>query len=115
MPTYMHQWKYKDQQIRKMLDKVEEVDRAHVVRTAIEAFGGKLVGFYFCFGEYDGLSISLFADEASALACLMFLFGEGRLQSIHTTTLFDGDACTKSIRLAQKILKRTASAADGNA
>lgn len=108
MPIYMHQWNYKDQQIRQMLDKVEGPDRANVVRSAIEAFGGKMHGFYFCFGTYDGVAISEFDDEATALACVMLIFGQGRVQSVHTTTLFTPEASARSIQLTQKVLSRSA-------
>jgi uncharacterized protein with GYD domain len=104
MSFYMHQWNYKDQHIRDMLSKVEEIDRARVVRTAIEASHGRLVAFYFCFGEYDGVSISEFADEANALACAMLLVGQGRIQSLHTTMLFEPEVCTRSIQTAQEII-----------
>ena len=104
MSVYMHQWKYKDQHIRDMLGKVADPDRARVVRTAIEASDGKLLAFYFAFGEYDGVAISEFADETNALACSMLLIGQGRIETLHTTTLFPPDRCTQAIQRAQEII-----------
>lgn len=100
MTLYMHQWRYKDQHVRDMVNRVEDIDRARVVRTAIEACHGRLVAFYFAFGEYDGVSISEFADEANALACAMLLVGQGRIQSLHTTTLFDPTTFARAIETA---------------
>jgi uncharacterized protein with GYD domain len=105
MSVYMHQWRYKDKHIRDMLDKSEESDRARVVRAAIEASDGKLIAFYFCFGEYDGVAISEFADESNALACAMLLLGQGRIQSLHTSTLFTPESSTKSIDRARDIVR----------
>ncbi|SDC27847.1 GYD domain-containing protein [Variovorax sp. CF079] len=105
MPMFLHQWCYKDQQIRQMLDDVEEIDRAELVRTAIEAFGGAMHSFFYCFGEYDGAAISEFADETTALACVMSIYGQGRVFSVRTTPLFLPQNGMKAIRLAQTILK----------
>ena len=105
MSVYMHQWRYKDQHIRDMLDKSEESDRARVVRTAIEASGGRLIAFYFTLGDYDGLAISEFADESNALACAMMLVGQGRIQSLHTSTLFTPEITTKAIDHVRDILR----------
>jgi uncharacterized protein with GYD domain len=89
MPFYLHQWNYKDQYIKKMM--LEPEDRADVVRTATAAFGGTLHSFFYCFGRYDGVAISEFPDSESALACLMAIFGQGRISGVHTTTLFSAD------------------------
>lgn len=102
MTLYMHQWQYKDKHVRDMVDKVADIDRAHVVRTAIEASHGRLVAFYFAFGDYDGVSISEFADEANALACAMLLVGQGRIQSLHTTMLFDSKTFARAIDVAHE-------------
>jgi len=105
MPTFMHQWSYKDQQIREMLGSNEDMHRADLVRTAVEAFGGTMHGFYYAFGECDGVAISEFPDESSALACVMMIFGQGRLQSVRTTLLFPPNASIKAIQMAQGIIK----------
>jgi uncharacterized protein with GYD domain len=105
MPAFMHQWSYKDVQVHEFLEKPDARARADVVRVSIEAFGGKLLGFYFCFGEYDGVAISEFADEERALACIMMIFGQGRVQHVRTTTLFSPNAVNHSIRIAHSLLK----------
>jgi uncharacterized protein with GYD domain len=105
MPMYLHQWNYKDQQIRKMLDESIDLDREEVVRTATEAFGGTLHAFYFCFGAYDGLAITEFRDETTALACVMAVFGQGRVQDVTTTPLFTPADGKKAVRYAQEVLR----------
>jgi len=105
MPMFMHQWSYKDHQVRQMLDDVEEVDRAELVRTAIEAFGGSMHSFFYCFGEYDGTAISEFVDETTALACVLAIYGQGRIHSVRTTPLFLPQEGVKAVRLAQALLK----------
>lgn len=102
MALYMHQWVYKDTQVKKMV--LEPQDRAHIVRVATEAFGGTLHSFFFSFGEFDGMSISEFEDNETALACLMSIFGEGRLQSVKTTVLLTSEAAQSAMRKANAIL-----------
>lgn len=87
MPFFMHQWKYKDPELRAMLE--NEQNREHVVGRAVEAFGGKLHHFFFCFGAYDGVAISEFPDSQAALACVMSIHSHGGLVRCDTTPLFN--------------------------
>jgi len=104
MPLYLHQWRYKDEPIRQMLENKTPRDRADVVRTAVEAFGGTLHAFYYAFGEFDGVAISEFKDESTALGCVMLIYGQGRIQLVRTTTLFSQDATFEALAKAKVIL-----------
>lgn len=108
MPTFMHQWRYKDEQVKEFIKKPEASDRADVVRLSMRAFGGKLLAFYFCFGEFDGIAITEFDDEETALACIMSIFGQGRIQNVRSTTLFSPVAVKHSIQIARAVLKQQA-------
>jgi uncharacterized protein with GYD domain len=100
MPFYLHQWSYKDQQIRSMLIRKENRARAEVVRTAVEAFGGTLHSFFYAMGTCDGVAISQFPDGKTALACLMSIFAEGRITSVRTTALFTPEEGLDAMALA---------------
>ena len=104
MPFYLHQWSYKDEQVKRLV--VEPDDRADVVRIATEAFGGTLHSFFYCFGQYDGVAISEFPDSETALACLMSIFGQGRVHAVHTTTLFTAEAGLRAMRQAHEVVGR---------
>jgi uncharacterized protein with GYD domain len=106
MPFYLHQWCYKDPQIRSML--LEPDDRAEVVRTATEAFGGTLHYFFYSFGEFDGIAISEYPDNESALASLMSIFAQGRINNVHTTLLFTAEEGLRSMRQAREVIGTTA-------
>jgi uncharacterized protein with GYD domain len=105
MPIYMHQFKYKDEGIRRLLQGEEPLDREAFLRAAAETFGGKLLSFYFCFGEFDGVAISRFPDETHAFACVTAVFGQGRVQSIQTTQLVEPADGIAGFRLVQDTLK----------
>jgi len=102
MPFYLHQWSYKDQQVRNML--LEDTDRAEVVRVAIAAFGGTLHSFFYSFGQYDGLAISQFPDAESALAAVLAISGQGRVDAVQTTALFSPEEGLNVMRHAREVI-----------
>lgn len=105
MTLYLHQWAYKEDQVAAMLTgDPSGTDRADLVSTSAEAFGGKLHAFYYSFGEYDGLAISEFADETTALACLMSICGEGRIKTVRTSVLFRPQDHVAAVRIAREVL-----------
>jgi uncharacterized protein with GYD domain len=106
MPTYMHQWSYKDSLVRALVEKPEARDRAEAVRTSIEAFGGTMHGFYFCFGDFDGIAISEFDDERAALACILALVGQGNVVGVRTTMLFPRKDVLESIAATKAVIDR---------
>ncbi len=105
MPMYLHQWTYKDQHFRRLLQDADKLDREEVVRTATEAFGGTLHAFYFCFGAFDGVAITEFPDERIALACVMSMYGQGRLLNVQTTPLYPASDSVQAILYARSMLQ----------
>lgn len=103
MPLYMHQWSYKDQQIKQML--LEDADRAEIVRVAIESFDGKMLGFYYCFGRYDGVALADFPTSRQALASVLAISAQGRINYIHTTPLFTPEEGLQAMREATEAIK----------
>jgi uncharacterized protein with GYD domain len=104
----MHQWTYKDQQIRSLL--LESKDRSEVVRVAIEAFDGKLHAFYYCLGQYDGVAISEFPNSETALAAVLAISGMGRVSAMQTTALLSVDEGLNAMLTASEKLKAAPSA-----
>ena len=102
MPHYLHQWLYKDREVRAMATKPQ--DREEVVRVAVEAFDGKLHGLYFCFGEYDGLCVTEFPDNETALACLMSIVGHGALVTLKTTPLMTPEEGRGAMERAREVV-----------
>jgi uncharacterized protein with GYD domain len=102
MPHYLHQWSYKDREVRAMATRPQH--REDVVRVAVEAFDGKLHGLYFCLGEYDGVCITEFRDSETALACVMSIVGQGGLAALRTTPLMTPEQGRAAMELAQKVV-----------
>jgi uncharacterized protein with GYD domain len=104
MPFYLHQWVYKDATVRDMI--VKPQNREEIVRVAAEAFKGRLLNFYLSFGEYDGISISEFPDNQTAMACLMLVLGQGAVERIKTTPLMSQDEARGAMDRAHEVLTR---------
>jgi len=83
---------------------IEDTDRAEVVRIAIEAFGGTLESFYYCFGQYDGVAISSFPDSITALSCVLSISGQGRIDFVQTTSLFSPEEGLHAMQHAGEVI-----------
>ena len=81
MPTYISLMKNTDRGIKDIKNAPQRIAEA---RKAIEASGGKLIGFYLVMGEYDYVAIAEATSEESAMT---FLLGLGSAGNVRTTTL----------------------------
>lgn len=57
------------------------------MRKMFEGMGGKLVTYWFCFGEYDIVLISEMPDNATAAAACIASTASGALKNLKTTAL----------------------------
>src|SRR5258708_12888640 len=86
MPLYMYQAAYTAESLAAQLKKPENRVES-VGRSICEAVGGKLVGGWYCFGDYDlAIVADLPNNEAMAPIALAIAAG-GALTSANTTLL----------------------------
>src|SRR5215211_6876473 len=88
MPLYLGRFSYTPDAMKALLSQPE--DRSAAAREVAESLGGKLLGFWFAFGEFDGVFLMEAPDNASAAALAMAV-GAGGAVSIKTTVLLDMD------------------------
>ena len=100
MPHYLVQWKYKISAIDVMVEAPQ--DRAASVRPAVEAFEGKLVGFYFSLGEYDGVAILDMPSKEAMTAFIMTVLREGALDEVKTTSLLTSEESVEAMKMGHK-------------
>lgn len=62
-------------------------DRREAARKYIESVGGKLHGFWYSFGAYDGYNLWEAPDNVSMAAVAIAISGGGALSKIETTVL----------------------------
>ena len=104
MPLYMWQFAYTSEswaaQLKKPENRVENVGRA-----ACEAAGGKLIGGWLCFGEYDAVLIADMPDAESMSAFALAVTAGGAIKSGKTTVLMTGTQGVEAMKKASAVAK----------
>jgi uncharacterized protein with GYD domain len=104
MPLYMYQAAYTSEswaaQLKNPQNRVEAVGRA-----ACEAVGGKLIGGWYCFGEYDLVIIADVPNNESMSAIAMAIAAGGALKAGKTTVLMSGADGVAALKKAEAVAK----------
>ena len=98
MALYMTQFAYTPEAWATLVKNPQ--DRSVAGREAVQKLGGRIVGFYYCFGEYDGVVITEAPDDSAALAGAMALVAPGHIKAIKTTKLFTVEETMEAMRKA---------------
>jgi uncharacterized protein with GYD domain len=85
MALCMIQFSYKSETIGNLVKNPE--DRSLAVGKLIEQLGGKMLSFYYAFGDYDGVIIADMPDNASIAAASIVSFAGGGTTRLKTTIL----------------------------
>jgi uncharacterized protein with GYD domain len=72
--------------------------RREAARTYIESVGGKLHGFWYAFGEYDGYNLWEAPDNVSMAAVAIVIGGGGALSKVETTVLLTVEETLDALR-----------------
>ena len=78
-------------------------DRRIAARKYIESVSGKLHGFWYAFGAYEGYCIWEAPDNISMAAVGLAITGGGALSKFETTSLLTVEETLEALRLAQKV------------
>jgi uncharacterized protein with GYD domain len=98
LPLYLTRFSYETHAVKALLN--EPQDRSAAGREVAESLGGKLLGFWYAFGEFDGVFLMEAPDNATAAAVAMAVGASGALSSIETTVLLDMDEAQDAMRKA---------------
>jgi uncharacterized protein with GYD domain len=98
MPQYLVRFSYTTDAVRALVSNPH--DRAAAAGEAIESLGGKLMGFWFSFGEFDGVYVAEAPDNTTAAAIAMAVGGTGALSRLETTVLIGMDEAQEAMRKA---------------
>ena len=98
MPLYLGRFSYTTDAVKALINQPE--DRSAAARDVAESLGGKLLGFWYAFGEFDGGFLMEAPDNASAAALGMAVGAGGALSSVETTVLLDMDEAQDAMRKA---------------
>ncbi len=81
MPAYITLFNWTEQGVRNVQDTAQ---RKQAAREAWEAAGGRFIGIWWTFGQYDGFVVHEAPDDATANRLLL---ATGKLGNIRTTTM----------------------------
>jgi uncharacterized protein with GYD domain len=98
MPLYLGRFSYTTDAMKALLS--DPQDRSAAAREVAESLGGKLLGFWYAFGEFDGVFLMEAPDNASAAALAMAVGSGGALSEVETTVLLDMDEAQDAMRKA---------------
>src|SRR5258708_19987565 len=102
MPLYMYQAAYTAESLAAQLKKPENRVEA-VGRATCEAVGGKLVGGWYCFGDYDLAIIADVPNNESMAAIALAIAAGGAVKSAKTTVLMTGAETRAGIKKAHPL------------
>jgi uncharacterized protein with GYD domain len=104
MPIYMYQAAYTAEswaaQLKNPQNRVETVGRK-----VCETAGGKLLGAWYCFGDYDFVIVADMPDNASMTAVAVAVAAGGAVKSGKTTVLMPGTEIVSALQKASSVAK----------
>src|ERR1700674_1759080 len=89
MALYLTRFSYTPETWARLAKKPE--DRRDAARSYIESVGGKLLGFWYAFGEYDAYDLWEAPDNVAMAAVSIAISGGGALSKLETTVLLAVD------------------------
>jgi uncharacterized protein with GYD domain len=104
MAIYMYQAAYTAEswaaQVKKPQNRVEAVGRQ-----ACEAVGGKLLGGWYCFGDYDLVIIADVPNNEAMSGIALAIAAGGAIKSSKTTVLMTGEEILGALKKATAVAK----------
>ena len=82
-------------------------DRREAARKYIESVGGKLNGFWYAFGTYDGYCVWEAPDNVSMAAVALAISSGGALSKFETTPLLTVEETLDALKRAQAVAYRS--------
>jgi len=95
----MAQFSYKAEALQNLIKNPE--DRSKIFKALIEKLGGKLHGFYYTYGEYDGFAIFELPDSTSTVAATLATANPTTLSKIKTTVIITVEEAVEAMKKAQ--------------
>jgi uncharacterized protein with GYD domain len=101
MPMYLTRFSYTPETWAMMLAQPE--DRRRAATAYIESVGGKLQGFWYAFGDRDGIALWEAPDNVSMAAVVLAIGAGGALDPVETTVLLTVEETLEALTRAQTV------------
>ena len=99
MPQFLVQFSYAPHPIKAMVDR-PDLDRAAQASAMVASLGGKLLGYWFAFGGFDGIVLMEAPDNSAAASIAMAIRATGEVSRLETTVLVTMDEAREAMRKA---------------
>jgi uncharacterized protein with GYD domain len=99
MTYYLVQFSYVSRSIRSMVDQ-PDADHAGQASAMVASVGGKLHGYWYAFGEFDGVALIEAPGSSTAASVAMAIGGTGEAARLQTTVLLSMDEAQEAMRMA---------------
>jgi uncharacterized protein with GYD domain len=101
MAFYLTRFSYTPETWGRLMKSPE--DRREAARKYIESVGGKLLGFWYAFGSYDGYNLWEAPDNVSMAAVAIAIGGGGALSKCETTPLLTVEETLSALDRARTV------------
>lgn len=101
MPTYLTCFSYTPDTWSAMIERPE--DRRDMAREIIESIGGRLHGFWYAFGPYDGYTLWEAPDNVSMASVALALSSRGAIKSQQTVVLLTVEETLEALKGAAQV------------
>jgi len=101
MPLYMCQFTYTSDAWATLV--AHPSNRTEIVHGLVEQAGGRLLGLYYCFGDYDGLMLIEAPDEQAMAAIAAAAIAPGHVRRIKTTPLLEPETIVEALDCARRL------------
>ena len=99
MPHFLIQFSYTSPSMKALVDH-PEVDHAAEASAMVTSLGGKLIGYWYAFGAFDGVVLMEAPDNSAAVAVAIAIGGTGETSRFQTTVLLTMKEAREAIRSA---------------
>ncbi len=96
MASFMVQFSYTEQGVKGLI-KEGGSNRREATDKLVKSLGGKLVAYYFAFGDYDGIAIVEGVDNVDTAAAALIVGASGAVKT-KTTVLLTPDEVDKAAK-----------------
>ena len=101
MPQFLIQFRYASRSIKKLLDE-PETDHAGQASAMVASVGARLLGYWYAFGDFDGMVMIEAPDNSVAAAIAMAIGGTGEVSRLETTVLMAMNEARQAMRNANR-------------
>ena len=101
MALYLSRFSYTPETWARLAKNPE--DRRNAARKSIESVGGKLQGFWYAYGEYDGYAVFEAPDNVAMAAVAIAVGGGGAMTKFETTPLLSVEETLEALARARDV------------